>query len=202
MKLEMTSNWLGMLQPGLYGTWLGEMFGRVLPEYETEFENAVCTEFVSVMNEIFSEDWFVDRFGNYIVSNAKIKNPQFYNFHNDWIEFELEIEKPELLRELYEKFEVWDIEHFFKFTKENFGSRPGFSSFFPYERNDFEEALYLPEPRRSEIRYRYKFEMAVSMLIMFEFEMSKCPLDSYQRDFEEAVNEYCYQNELYEEEEK
>ena len=143
MKIEMTTEWLPLLQPGLYGTRLGHTLDYVKEDYIDDFKNTICFNFTSIMNEIFSEDWFVERFGNYTVSNAKLNSPRYYNYVNDSIEFNLEIENPELLKELWDKFEPWDFEHFFRFTKENFGSRSGFISFFPYEPNEFEEAFYI-----------------------------------------------------------
>ena len=199
MKLEMTTNWLNMLQPGLYGTYLGDIYNDISDEYTTDFKEALVSEFTSTMNEIFSEDWFVERFGNFTVSNTKLNSPRFYNYENDSIEFDLEIEKPELLRELYDKFEPWDFEHFFRFTRETFGSRSGFVSFFPYESDKFEEALLYTEPNKNG---RYDFNRAVAMLLMFEFEQSKCDLNSYQKDFEENVEEYCNANGLYDYEEE
>ena len=199
MKLEMTTNWLPLLQPGLYGTRLGCTFESIHEDCTTEFETVLCSEFTSIMNEIFSEQWFVDKFGNYTVSNAKLNSPRYYNYVNDSIEFDLEIEKPELLKELWDKFEPWDFNDFFKFTKENFGSYSGFISFFPYEPNKFEEAFLYTEPNG-----KYDYNRAVAMLLMFEFEKSKCALDSYQCDFEVNVEEYCSMNgfDYYEEDEE
>ena len=195
MKLEMTTNWLQLLQPGLYGTWLGDTYNNIHEDYETEFKNQLCFEAQTIMNEIFSEDWFVERFGNYTVSNAKLMSPSFYNYENDSIEFDLEIEKPELIKKLWSEFEPWDYEHFFRFAKENYGSRSGFISFFPYEPHAFENALLFTEPNKNG---KYNYNRAVAMLLMFEFEQSKCALDSYQKDLEE----YCSQNGFFDYEEE
>ena len=185
-----------IIQPGLYGTNLDYLLCDVAEEYTSDFKNQLCFEATSIMNEIFSEDWFVDKFGNYVVSNANLYSPQFYNYTNDRIDFDLEIEKPELLIEkYYETFEPWDYEEFFKWTKKNYGSYDGFISFFPYKPNDFDHALYTKENN-------YKYERAIAMLIMFALHKGNCALDSYQYDFEDNMNEYCSQNGLldYEEE--
>ena len=192
MKLEMTTNWLPLLQPGLYGTRLGDTRDNIHEDYVGDFKNILCYEFTSIMNEIFSEQWFVNKFSNYTVSNAKLNSPKYYNYENDSIEFDLEIEKPELLKELWDKFEPCDFNEFFKFTKENFGSYSGFISFFPYEPNKFEEAFLYTEPNG-----KYDYNRAVAMLLMFEFEKSKCALDSYQYDFVDNVETDCYTNGLY-----
>ena len=196
MKLEMTTNWLPIIQPGLYGTWLGDMYNDIHEDYETDFKNQLCFEAQTVMNEIFSEDWFVERFGNYTVSNVKLNHPRYYNYENDSLEFDLEIEKPELLKEIWDRFEPWDFEHFFKFTKENFGSRSGFISFFPYGPDAFVDALHT-EPNE-----KYNFNKAVAMFLMFEFEQFNCALDSYQRDLETEMESYCSANGLYDYEEE
>lgn len=199
MKLEMTTNWLPLLEPGLYGTRLGNVRDSIHEDYATEFETVLCSEFTSIMNEIFSEQWFIDKFSNYTVSNAKLNSPRYYNYVNDSIEFDLEIEKPELLVELWNEFEAWDREEFYKFARENFGSHSGFISFFPYEPYKSMEAFLFAEPNG-----KYDYNRAVAMLLMFEFEKSKCALDSYQCDFEVNVEEYCSMNgfDYYEEDEE
>lgn len=196
MKLEMTTNWLPIIQPGLYGTYLGDLYNDIHEDYETDFKNQLCFEAQTIMNEILSEDWFVERFGNYTVSNAKLMSPNYYNYENDSIEFDLEIENPELIEKLWSEFEPWDYEHFFKFTKERFGSRSGFISFFPYEPHAFENALLFTEPNGN-----YDYNRAVAMLLMFEFEQHYCALDSYQKDLEENMADYCSENGLYDYEE-
>lgn len=199
MKLEMTTNWLPLVQPGLYGTWLGDMYNNIHEDYTTDFKNQLCFEAQSIMNEIFSRDSFVERFGNYTVSNVKLVSPRFYNYENDSIEFDLEIEKPELIEKLWSEFEPWDYEAFFEFAKKNYGSRSGFISFFPYESNAFEMALLYTEPNKNG---RYDYNRAVTMLLMFDFEQSKCDLDSYQKDLEANMEEYCSANGLYDYEEE
>lgn len=198
LVLEMSTNWLPLIQPGTYGTNLGDIEMCVSEEYMEDFKKQLCVEACSIMNEIFSEDWFVEKFGNVVTSNGVFKSPQFYNFENDSIEFDLEIVEPKRLLEDYygnfEKWELWDIEWFEKFMEKNYGSHPGFISFFPTSLFKFIKALE-SEPNK---KPRYEFNMAVSMLIMFAVERSKCALDSYQKDFEDNISEYCSQNGLFE----
>ena len=189
MKLEMTTNWLPILQPGTYRTNLGDILNNVYDEYLDDFKTQLCFEFQSIGNEIFSEDWFVEQFGNIIVSNYVFKSPQYYNYENDSVEFDMEIESPEKLIDHFERFEAWDRELFFKWTRENYGSYSGFISSFPYEPQQFEFAFYRNKGN-------YSYNRAIAMLIMFAIERSKCALDSYQRDFEDNMNEYCSQNGL------
>ena len=190
MILEMTTQWLPIIQPGLYGTELGDLYDGINEEHTRDFKRQLCFEVQSVMNEIFSEDWFVNRFGNVTVSNCVLKSPRWYNFVNDWIEFDLDIQRENLLKDYYECFEAWDREDFFRWAKANFGSRSVFISFFPYEPDKFDEAMYTNKGN-------YNYERAIAMLITYAIEKSKCALDSYQRDLEDTMREYCSQNGLF-----
>lgn len=191
MKLEMTTNWLPIIQPGLYGTYLGCMYDDVLEDYQTDFKNQLCLEAQIIMNEIFSEDWFVDNFGNVTVSNVKLNSPRYYNYDNDSLEFDLEIENPELLGEFWDRCDHWN---FFEFANKNFGSRLGFISPFPYIPHLFENAFLYTEPNKDG---KYEYNKAVTMLFMFAFEQYNCALDSYQKDLETEMESYCSVNELY-----
>lgn len=191
MKLEMTTNFLGLVEPGLYGTELGYLLCDVEEEYTSDFKNQLCFEATNIMNEIFSEDWFVDKFGNYVVSNATLHSPRFYNYENDRLDFDLEIDNPKrIIEDYYGKFEAWDIEEFFKWTEKNYGSYSGFVSFFPYTYKEFEIAL------SSKPNTNFKYERAIAMLIMFALHKGKCALDSYQNDLEENMAEFCFGNGL------
>ena len=189
MKLEMTTEWTPLIQPGLYGTYLGDLLNDIHEDYETDFMNQLVLESTSIMNEIFSEDWFVDRFGNVIASDATLHSPSYYNFENDRIDFDLEIDKQKIF-DYWDTFEEWNKKDFFKWTKVNYGSYDGFISFFPYEREDFEDVL-------STMQGNYKFNRAVAMLIMYAIEKSNCALDSYQNDLEDTMQEYINANCLY-----
>ena len=193
MKLEMTTEWLPVIQAGLYGTSLGDMLNDINEDYITDFKNQLCFESVSIMNEIFSEDWFVNIFGNVFVSNAILHSPQWYNYVNDRIDFEMEIDEQKIFDYL-DTFEEWNRQDFFKWTKEIYGSYDGFISFFPYKKEDFEFALFT-------IQGNYNFNRAVAMLLMYAIEKSKCALDSYQRDLEDAMSNYISENGLYDDEE-
>lgn len=187
MKLEMNTNWLSILQPGTYGTYIGKLLNNVLDEDMDDFKKYICIEAGCVMNEIFSEDWIVEMFGNITVSNVTLHSPEFYNYSNDWLEFDMEIEHPEKFMELYERFEAWDREEFFAWCQKEYGSRSGFISFFPYEKDQFEKVIYKTKETRS-----YDYERSIAMLLMFEINKSNCALDSYQKDFEQNLEEFFY----------
>ena len=186
MKLEMTTNWLELIQPGLYGTNLGYIFDEIDEEYASDFKTQLCFEAESIMNEIFSEDWFVDRFGNVTVSNVTFHSPQYYNYVNDRLDFDMEIENPDrIIIDYCDTFEVWNWNEFFKWAEKNYGSYDGFVSFFPYTREKFHKALH------SRPNGNYDFNRAIAMLLMYAIENSNCALDSYQQDLENNMEEYC-----------
>lgn len=202
MKLEMSTSWLPILQPGLYGTTLGNTFEQCYDDDQTkeDFKKQLCFEFQNKMNEIFNEDWFVEEFGNVTVSNCVFKSPQFYNFKNDWIEFDLEIRQSFKAGLYYQKLKPQGKQDcFHKYIKDNFGSHPGFNSAFPYEVYDFKCALFeiIPEKRKE-----YDYNRAIGMLLTYAIECdSNCATDSYQAEFEEAMEEYCSSYGLYDYEE-
>ena len=188
MKLEMTTNWLKLIQPGLYGTYLGDTFNSCEDEYLDDFKNQLCLETESIMNEIFLEDWFVNKFGACVVSNVTFHSPRYYNYENDRLDFDMEINEQKFF-DYWNTFEPHDKNEFFKWTKKHYGSRNGFHSFFPYEQDKFEYALCT-------IQGNYDYEMAIAMLIMYAMENNQCDLESYQRDLEENMDEYCSSNGL------
>lgn len=192
MKLEMTNTWIPILQPGLYGTSLGSTFEQCYDDDMTkeEFKKQLCHSFESVMNEIFNEDWFVEEFGNVTVSNCVFKSPNFYNYENDSVEFDLEIAEPVKLLLYYQKLKPRGrYRDFHRWIKDNFGSHPGFISFFPVEINDFKIAFLDTDPNELG---KYKYNRAVAMLLTYAIECdSNCATDSYQSDFENEIEEYC-----------
>lgn len=191
MKLEMTSLWLPFIQPGLYGTSLGDIYNDVAEEYQSDFKSQLAFEYQTVMNEIFDEDWIVAWLGNIIISNCVLKSPHWYNYENDSIEFDMEIDTEKLIHNYYERFKAWDIDEFFKWTEKNYGNHSGFISFFPYLPHNFEVALY-------SIQGNYDFERAVAMLLTFAIEKNRCATDSYQKDLEANMIDYCHDNEMFE----
>ena len=194
-KIGMSTNWLPIIQPGTYETNLGYLLNEVLEEYINDFETQLCLEAQSIMNEIFNEDWFVDEFGNVTVSNCELKSPQYYNYENDSIEFDLEFNEGKIF-DYWDTFDTQDRINFFEWTRKNYGSYDGFISSFPYTKKEFYNALATEQSNN-------KYEMAIAMLLMFAIHKSNCALDSYQHDFENNMEEYCaYNGLLYEEDEE
>lgn len=198
MKIEMTTLWLPIICPGLYGTELGNTFEEITDEEEIKdmFKSQLCFEVQSVLNEIFSEDWFVREFGNVTVNNCIFKSPRFYNFENDSVEFDLEIEEPQRLLMYYQNLKPNGNYHYFhRWIKDKFGSRSGFISFYPYEIHSFKEALFETEINKEG---KWNYNRAIAMLLTYILECdSNCALDSYQRDLEDTMAEYCSGNGLF-----
>ena len=178
MMLHMTTDFLHLIEPGMYGTNLGEFMYQLADEYIDDFKNAIVLYGVDKINEMLSEDSIIESLGICKVENASLNSPQFYNYENDSIEFDLII--PE---ETIEKFRNAEYDDdFFKWSKRNYGSYDGFISFFPYERQQFEMAL-----KTSDL----DLSRAISMIIMkiFEQEFGEDEIARYQRDFEDDVIE-------------
>lgn len=178
MMLHMTTDFLHLIEPGMYGTNLGEFMYQLADEYIDDFKNAIVLYGVDKINEMLSEDSIIESLGVCKVENASLNSPQFYNYENDSIEFDLII--PE---ETIEKFRNTEYDdEFFKWSKRNYGSYDGFISFFPYERQQFEMAL-----KTSDL----DLSRAISMIIMkiFEQEFGEDEIARCQRDFEDDVIE-------------
>ena len=191
MRLQMTTEFMHLVEPGLYGTTLGDYSNHIMYDHLDDFRNAVVQCGIAKINEILSEDSFVRALGECKAENGEMNSPQFYNYENDSIEFDLII--PDTTIEIIRKVELSD--KFFEWTKENYGSHDGFISFFPYRKEDFEKALKTDG---------LKLSRAIVMVIMFAVERSigKAEMERHQRDFEDDVIEIAYQNNWFEDEEE
>jgi hypothetical protein len=178
MKLEMSTDFLHLIEPGMYGTELGEALYDVEDEYIKDFKDAVVDYGIDKINEILSEESIVIFFGKCKAENGKLSSPRFYNYENDSIEFDLIV--PDKTIDLIRNAEYND--EFFKWTKENYGSYDGFISFFPYSKEKFENAL---ETNGLDL------SRAVAMVIMKAFDQNFCEeeINKCQRDFENDVIE-------------
>ena len=195
MKLEMTSTWIPVIQPGTYGTNLGSILEECSDDDMTKemFNEQLSFEYGTILNEIFGEKWFIDTFGNVTVDTGKcvLKSPRYYNYENDSVEFEMEIADVNKLLLYYQNLKQQGKQHeFHRYIKEHFGSRSGFISFFPYEVHEFKQALFETEPVYE--KKHCKHSMAVAMLLTYALEYdSMCDLENYQKDLEGHMEEYC-----------
>ena len=91
MKLEMTTDFLELIYPGSYGTNIGNLLEDVTDESVDDFFDCVLRCGMDSINDILSDPLIVESFGKCKASNGKIVRPQFYNYQNDAIEFDLEV---------------------------------------------------------------------------------------------------------------
>lgn len=191
MRLQMTTEFMPLIEPGLYATTLGDYSNHIMYDHLNDFRNAVAQCGIAKINEILSDDLLVRVFEECRAENGEMNSPRFYNYENDSIEFDLIV--PDTTIKIIRKTEFGG--KFFEWAKENFGSYDGFISFFPYEEEDFKEVLKTDGLNLSR---------AIAMVIMFGVEkaIGKAEMERYQRDFEDDVIEIAYQNNWFEDEEE
>lgn len=178
MKLEMTTNFLHLIEPGTYGTNLGDAMENLDENYFDDFRNAIVEYGIKKINEILSEDSIVALFGKCKAKNGSLNSPRWYNYENDSIEFDLIVPDETITHVRNAEYN----DEFFKWTKQNYGSYSGFISFFPYGREQFEMAL-----KTSDL----DFSRAFAMVMMKAFEKNFCEEEimEYQHNFEDDVIE-------------
>ena len=186
MKLEMTTEFLHLIEPGTYGTNLGDAMENLDENYFDDFRNAIVEYGIEKINEMLSEDSIVVLFGECKAENGSLNSPRWYNYENDSIEFDLIV--PDKTIDLIRNAEYND--EFFKWTKENYGSYDGFISFFPYSKEKFENAL---ETNGLDL------SRAVAMVIMkaIENNIGEEEMLRHQREFEDDVMETGNKNGWY-----
>lgn len=181
MRLEMSTDILPLIEPGTYGTYLDLAYNDIKEECVNDWKNAILQHGMDKINEMLSEEEIVSRFGEMRAENGTFESPEYYNYRNDWIQFDLVI-PDEAISEI--KASHFD-DDFFKFAKINYGSYPGFISFFPVEREKFEQAIH---------KNNFDFNRAIAMVIMESFDkyIGKDEIEAYQRDFEDdVIDELC-----------
>lgn len=190
MKLEMTTDFLRIIEPGTYGTELGDFMYQLKDEYVNDFKNAIVEYGIAKINEMLSEDSIVALFDECKAENGKLRSPQWYNYENDSIEFNLIM--PNSIIEYIRNAEYNDP--FFKWAEENYGSYSGFISFFPYTKEKFVQALKTDG---------LDLSRAVAMVMMKAFEQNfgDEEMERHQRDFVDDVIEEGNKNGWFEYEE-
>ena len=192
MRLEMTTEFMPLVDPGLYATTLGDyLYHDIADDHFDDFRNAIVQCGIAKINEILSYDLLVKVFGECKAENGEMNSPLFYNYTSDTIEFDLIV--PDMTIKIIRKTEFGD--KFFEWAKENFGSYDGFISFFPYRKEDFEKAVKTDG---------LKLSRAIAMVIMFGVEkaIGEAEMERHQRDFEDDVIETAYQNNWIKDEEE
>lgn len=186
MKLEMTTEFLHLIEPGTYGTNLGDAMENLDENYFDDFRNAIVEYGIEKINEMLSEDSIVALFGECKAENGSLNSPRWYNYENDSIEFDLIV--PDETIKHVRNAEYND--EFFKWAKQNYGSYDGFISFFPYSKEKFENAL---ETNGLDL------SRAVAMVIMkaIENNIGEEEMLRHQREFEDDVMETGNKNGWY-----
>ena len=177
MKLHMNTNILPLIQPGLYGTRLGDAYADIEEDYNEDFKQALCKYGLDSMQEILNEDSIKNEIGLCQIENVTFSSPRFYNYENDWFDFDLILEDEVPKQILYCVENIYK-EIFFDWIQEKYCSRSGFISFFPYTKEKYIEAIKGKDVER-----------AVAMYIMFLINISDIDLEQYQLDFEDDVQE-------------
>ena len=83
MKLEMTTDFLHLIEPGTYGTNLGDTMENLDENYLDDFKNAIVEYGIEKINEILSEDSIVALFGKCKAENGSLISLRWYNYEND-----------------------------------------------------------------------------------------------------------------------
>lgn len=187
MKIEMATTILPIIEVGTYGTNLDAY--DVQEDYIEDFHKAIIMHGTDKINEVLSEDSIVEKLGKMTASNVLFKSPKWYNYQNDWLEFNLEIENEILFMNTVDVIYNDNDKDFFKWADENFGSHPGFISFAPTNKDKF--IKYIKKDFNE-----YDFSRAVALIIMYTIskEISETEMERHQRDFEDDVWEYINEN--------
>lgn len=177
MKLHMNTSILPLIQPGLYGTRLGDTYEELEEDYNEDFKQALCKYGLDSMQEILNENSIKNEIGLCQIENVTFSSPRFYNYENDWFDFDLILEDEVPKQILYCVENIYK-EIFFDWIQEKYCSRSGFISFFPYTKEKYIKAIKGKDVER-----------AIAMYIMFLINISDIDLEQYQLDFEDDVQE-------------
>lgn len=177
MKLHMNTAILPLIQPGLYGTRLGDTYEWIDEDYNEDFKQALCEYGLDNMQEILNEDSIKNEIGLCEIKNVIFSSPTWYNYENDWFNFDLIIEDESVNQILFHVENIYN-ETFFDWIEKEYCSRSGFISFFPYTKEKYIKAIEGKD-----------IERAVAMYIMFLIHISDIDLEQYQLDFEDDVQE-------------
>lgn len=179
MKFRTSTERMRLLIPGLYGTTLGSFFEDCTNEYIDEFKQEVVNKGMEYINDILSQELVGIKA---VATNGSLNQPRWYNFHNDEIEFDLEVD--DKVVELINSPSLLDNKLFWKWCRKEYGSSDGFISFMPYYKDKW-----------IELAQGKDVESCVEMYIMWL--LADNDLSNYQRDFEDDVIEKGNQNGWY-----
>lgn len=191
MRLKMNTAILPLIEVGLYGTNLGDIYYNIDSEYNEDFKNAIVEYGKDKIEEILNdEDSIKEEIGYCEIENVSFRSPQWYNYENDSLDFDLIIDNVIPKQILFNVENIYK-DMFFDWIEKSYCSYSGFISFFPYKKEKYIEAIKGKD-----------LERAVAMYIMFLIHISDIDLEQYQFDFEDDIQEevnlngwFCYDEE-------
>ena len=130
---------LPIINVGLYGTTLGEYLIESVPDYECntmkEIENEICRVGEKIINKTLKS--ISEYVGKININNVKFESPKFYNYYNDILTFDMEVEDDLVcfIKNIIKK--SYDVNDFELFLKDNYKSYDGFISFMPSDLDKF-----------------------------------------------------------------
>ena len=172
IKLGMSTDYLPIIDVGLYGTFLGDLW--IKDEYIQDYKRLICEKAKEYMMEMLKG------YHNVEISNVVFCSPQFYNYRNDWLEYDMKIDA-NVINDIKDIIKM-DFS-FFEYCKENFGSHEGFFSFMPYTKEKYMAALDSDNPK--------ELAKAIGMFLTWVVDDE---IDEIQEDFENDIIEYVYGN--------
>ena len=191
MRLKMNTAILPLIEIGLYGTNLGDIYYNIDLEYNEDFKNAIVEYGKDKIEDILNdEDSIKKEIGHCKIENVSFRSPQWYNYENDSLDFDLIIDNVVPKQILFNVENIYK-DMFFDWIEKSYCSYSGFISFFPYKKEKYIEAIKGKD-----------LERAVAMYIMFLIHISDIDLEQYQFDFEDDIQEevningwFCYDEE-------
>ena len=173
MKIEMSTDLLPIVNPGLYGTFIGSYYEDCLDEYANDFKNLVVEIGMNKINEVLNDIGLN-------AENGKLWSPRWYNYSNDQIHFNVVTNDNllEIIKEETESEDFWEYVN----DKEEWKSYDGYICCMPIEKEKFYKSLEVGN---------YNMERAVAMYINWRIEcnFSDESLEEIQRDFENDIVE-------------
>ena len=178
MRLKMNTTILPLIEIGLYGTNLGDIYYNIDSEYNEDFKNAIVEYGKDKIEDILNdEDSIKKEIGHCKIENVSFRSPQWYNYENDSLDFDLIIDNVVPKQILFNVENIYK-DMFFDWIEKSYCSYSGFISFFPYKKEKYIEAIKGKD-----------LERAVAMYIMFLIHISDIDLEQYQFDFEDDIQE-------------
>lgn len=168
MKIRISTSMLPIVCLDTYGT---EFQYNILEECWEDFKDLMLDKAKEAIDYALEETDFKGA----KLTNLEFHSPKFYNYTTDSMLFDMEFDDS-LINTIR-----WNVnDDFFEYIKK-YGSRSGFCSFYPTEKDKFYEAL----TKEDDIDY------AICLYIMWQVE-KEIDIDNYQQKyFDEVWDEAC-----------